>query len=144
MDDRQSWALALKIAAMSSESVNSSGFPQRLRELRRQKNLSQTELGEKAGVHYTHISKYERGVSTPSVETIRGLAEALGVSTDFLMDGDTQDAARARFQDRELLRQFQEVEKLPEEDKDLVKRFLDAFLFKRQVENMTAKEKKAG
>jgi transcriptional regulator with XRE-family HTH domain len=139
MNDRQSWAVALKMAAMASANVDTPGFPQRLRELRRQKNLSQSALGEKAGVHYTHISKYERGVSTPSLETIRGLADALDVSTDFLMEGDTDDVARARFQDRDLLRQFQEVEKLPTEDKELVKRFLDAFLFKRQVETMAVR-----
>jgi transcriptional regulator with XRE-family HTH domain len=135
MADRHEWAWALKIAAMASETATSE-FPQRLRQLRRQKNLSQAQLGEKAGVHYTHISKYERGVSNPSLETIRGLADALGVSTDFLMEGDTEDAARARFQDRELLRQFQQVEQLADDDKELVKKFLDAFLFKKQVERM--------
>ena len=122
---------------MSSQTATSE-FPQRLRQLRRQKNLSQAQLGERAGVHYTHISKYERGVSSPSLETIRGLADALGVSTDFLMEGDTDLAARARFRDRDLLHQFQQVEQLSDEDKELVKRFLDAFLFKKQVEKMTA------
>lgn len=139
MGDRQFLAWALDMAAMSNDDVRLSGFAQRLRTLRRQRNLSQTELGEKAGVHYTHISKYERDVSMPSVETVRGLAEALGVSTDFLVEGDKDDAARARFQDRELLRQFQEVEKLSDEDKQLVKRFLDALLFKHKVESMTVK-----
>lgn len=33
------------------------GFAKRLRDLRKQKNLSQTELGELAGLHYTHIGR---------------------------------------------------------------------------------------
>jgi len=32
-------------------------FAERLRELRRQKDLSQTDLGERVGVHFTHISR---------------------------------------------------------------------------------------
>jgi len=39
------------------------GFAQRLWELCRQRDLSQTELGERVGVHYIHISRYERGIS---------------------------------------------------------------------------------
>lgn len=37
------------------------GFAQRLRELRKSKNLSQTELGQLARLHYTHIGRFERG-----------------------------------------------------------------------------------
>ena len=115
------------------------GFAQRLRELRKQKDLSQTELGERVGVHYTHIGRYERGVSRPGADTLKRLADALGVSGDYLLEGAVEEAARARFEDRELLRQFQEVEKLPEEDKVVVKRFLDAFLTKRQLQELAAR-----
>lgn len=34
------------------------GFALRLRELRKGKNLSQTELGQLAELHYTHIGRY--------------------------------------------------------------------------------------
>jgi len=34
------------------------GFAQRLRELGKSKNLSQTELGQLAGLHYTHIGRF--------------------------------------------------------------------------------------
>ena len=42
------------------------GFAERLRSLRKQKNLPQTELGKLAGLHYTHIDRFERGASRPS------------------------------------------------------------------------------
>ena len=87
-------------------------------------------------MHYTHISRYERGVSRPSADTLKQLADVLGVSGDYLLEGMADEAAKARFEDRDLLRQFQEVEKLPTEDKALVKNFLEAFLFKRRVEEM--------
>ena len=60
-------------------------------------------------------------------------------SCDYLLEGSPEDAARADFKDRELLRQFQEVERLPDEDKAVIKRLLDAFLMKRQLESMLAR-----
>lgn len=112
------------------------GFSERLRQLRKQKDLSQTELGELVDLHYTHIGRYERGASRPSADAARRLADALGVSTDYLMEGATEEAARARFEDRELLRQFQEVESLPDDDKLVVKKLLDAFLTKKQIQRL--------
>ena len=110
------------------------GFAQRLRELRKNKNLSQTELGQLAGLHYTHIGRFERGTSRPSGNTLKRLADALGVTSDYLLGGAATEAARARFEDRELLKQFQEVEQLPDEDKNVVKKLLDAFLTKKQLQ----------
>lgn len=115
------------------------GFAERLRELRKQKGLSQTELGERVEVHYTHIGRYARGVSRPAADTLKRLADALGVSGDYLLEGAVEEAARARFEDRELLQQFQEIEKLPEEDKAVVKRFLDAFLTKKHLQELAAR-----
>lgn len=114
----------------------SEGFSERLRTLRKQKSLSQTELGKLAGLHYTHIGRFERGVSRPSGDTLKRLAEALDVSSDYLLEGSTEEAAKAKFEDRELLRQFQEVEHLSEEDKTVVKKLLDAFLTKKQLQTL--------
>ncbi|MCU7860698.1 MAG: helix-turn-helix domain-containing protein [Candidatus Thiodiazotropha sp. (ex Lucinoma kastoroae)] len=113
-----------------------SDFSERLRSLRKQKNLSQTELGKLARLHYTHIGRFERGTSRPSGDTLKRLADALDVSSDYLLEGSTEDAAKAKFEDRELLRQFQEVEHLSEEDKTVVKKLLDAFLTKKQLQSL--------
>ena len=112
------------------------GFPKRLRDLRRQKDLSQAALAKLTRVHSTHISRYERGLSRPTADTLRRLSDVLGVTGDYLMEGSTDEAARARFEDRELLRRFQEVQNLPERDKEIVKELLDAFLTKRQIQRL--------
>lgn len=112
------------------------GFAQRLRELRKQKGLSQTQLGQLAELHYTHIGRFERGTSRPSGDTLKRLADALGVTSDYLLEGATDAAAKARFADRELLKQFQEVEQLSDEDKNVVKKLLDAFLTKKQLQEL--------
>ena len=51
-----------------------------LRELRRERGLSQEQLGFESGYHRTHISFLERGVYGPSLEAIFHLAEALNTS----------------------------------------------------------------
>jgi len=110
------------------------GFPQRLRQLRKARALSQTQLGELVGLHYTHIGRYERGTSKPSGDALKRLADVLDVSTDYLIEGDTEDAARADFEDRELLRMFKEVDDLPQDDKDFIKRVLDALITKKNLQ----------
>ncbi len=104
--------------------------------LRKQKNLSQTELGKLADLHYTHIGHFERGASRPGSDTLKRLADALDVSGDHLLEGAANEAAKARFEDRELLRQFQEVEHLSDEDKAVVKKLLDAFLTKKHLQSL--------
>jgi transcriptional regulator with XRE-family HTH domain len=49
----------------------------KVRKFREQAGLSQTELGEKLGVSYQQVQKYERGVSRMSVDTLLRLARAL-------------------------------------------------------------------
>lgn len=119
-------------AAMTLEGRQ--GFPERLRQLRKTKGLSQSELGKLVGLHYTHIGRYERASSSPSSESLKRLSDALGVTTDYLLEGTTEDAAKADFEDRDLLRMFKEVEELPVEEKQFVKKVLDALLTKKKLQ----------
>jgi len=112
------------------------GFADRLRTLRKQKNLSQTQLGQQAGLHYTNIGRFERGLARPNGDSLKRLADALNVTGDYLLGGAEDDAAKAKFSDRELLKQFQEVERLPDADKHVVKTLLDAFLTKKQLQTL--------
>ena len=112
---------------MAQEKSNERSFGERLKQLRVQKGLSQTELGNLVKIHYTQIGRYERGLSKPSAEALSLLADCLGVSSDFLYEGETEDAAIADFEDKELLLMFKKTEKLDLEDKEVVKKFLNAF-----------------
>jgi len=127
---------AISVTEVLDMTVPPAGFAARLRALRKQKDISQTELGQRAGLHYTHIGRFERGASRPSGDTLKRLADALDVTSDYLLEGAADDAARAKFADRDLLRQFQEVERLPEEDKHVIKTLLDAFLTKKQLQTL--------
>jgi len=57
-----------------------------LQQLRKEKNLSQEELGFESGYHRTYISLLERGKKSPSLKTIFKLAKALGVTPSDIIE----------------------------------------------------------
>jgi transcriptional regulator with XRE-family HTH domain len=116
--------------------MTNEGFAKRLKQLRLQKNFSQSELGEKVGVHYTHIGHYEKGHSMPKTQTLQLLAEALGVTSDYLIEGQINEVAKTKLEDRDLLAMFTEVEQFVDEDKLMVKKILDALITKRKIQNL--------
>jgi transcriptional regulator with XRE-family HTH domain len=107
----------------------------RIKELRTSKNFTQSALAKQVGLSYIQIGRYEKGKSKPSSRVLQQLAEALDTTTDFIMNGGTEQV-QAQLADRELLRQFQEVEQMPERDKSIVKELIDAFLTKRKVQEL--------
>ena len=54
-------------------------------ELRKQHGMNQLELAEKMGVTDKAVSKWERDLSCPDINSIPNLAEILGVSVEELM-----------------------------------------------------------
>ena len=65
-------------------------FGEVLRRYRSEKNISQEELAFKAGVDRTFVSRLERGIRQPTITTLIGLGQALGVPAADLMR-DTED-----------------------------------------------------
>jgi len=63
-------------------------FAQRLRTLRKEKNVTQEKLAELINKSTEHISFLERGERSPSFEVILDIAEALGVTVSYLMNLD--------------------------------------------------------
>ena len=55
-------------------------FGKRVRQLRRQKNMTQEELAEAINVSAAFISNIERGINAPSFDTLERLVEALDVA----------------------------------------------------------------
>lgn len=95
-------------------------FGQRLIESRKQKKLSQNDLGKLAGVSGDIVGKYERGEMKPSIETAKKLANALGISLDYLM-GDTE----LKVLDATMIKRLEAIEQMPDSLKDKVLFFID-------------------
>jgi transcriptional regulator with XRE-family HTH domain len=58
--------------------------------LRKEKGMTQLELAEKMGVTDKAVSKWERDLSYPDINSIPKLAEIFGVSVDELMQVKTE------------------------------------------------------
>ena len=60
---------------------------QKIRKFRRAQGLSQEQLAEQTGISVTHMSHIETGNTKLSLPVFVGLAKALGIRTDELLDG---------------------------------------------------------
>jgi len=112
------------------------GFAQRLKKARTEKGLSQSELGDIVGIHYTQIGRYENKGAQPSADILAKIANALGISSDFLINGTTEDLAGDTLKDKELLNQFKAIEKMNEKDKNVIKTLIDAFITKGKIKQL--------
>ena len=59
---------------------------EKIKTLRKQKNISQEVLAQYLGVTFQAVSKWENGTTMPDVATIPAIASFFGVSTDELFD----------------------------------------------------------
>ena len=95
-------------------------FGQKLSYCRKNKKLSQAELGKLSGINGDIIGKYERDEMKPSIETAKKLSDALSVSLDYLVgDGDL------KVMDKKTLQRLDDIAKLPEADKQNIFYTLD-------------------
>ena len=81
--------------AIVKNNNSNSEFGQRLSELLKSSNVSQRELAHKIGITEAAISRYINSDRTPNGKIIGNVANALHVSTDYLIyghDGNTADA----------------------------------------------------
>ena len=62
-----------------------SKFANRLRELRKEKNVNQQKLSNYLGYGYTAIANYESGRNEPSIDTICKIADYFDVTVDYLI-----------------------------------------------------------
>jgi len=105
-------------------------------QLRKERNLTQKELASIVGVHFSHMSRYERGISLPSIDVVRKLAQMFHVSADYLLFDDSQAMVRANIADQELLQQFERLSRMSEREKAAVKTVLEAMILKHHLEGM--------
>ena len=60
-------------------------FGKFISQLRKEKQLTQAELGKKLQVSDKAVSRWERGLGFPDISTIEPLADALGVALADIM-----------------------------------------------------------
>jgi len=108
----------------------------RIATLRKEKGFSQTELANKVGITYAQIGRYEIKGAQPAADILKKMADALDTTSDYLMNGSKDDKAVATLNDNELLQQFKEVDMMNKDDKDTVKKLIDAFITKAKIRKL--------
>lgn len=104
---------------MPESSNPSDVFRERVRLAREMRGLSQAELAKRAGLQDSAISHFETGTRKPSFDNLRRLADALDVTTDYLL-GRTSDAGRPA----EASRLHRHKSRLTDADQDLAEEFM--------------------
>lgn len=113
-------------------------FPARLATLRKEKGLTQKSLADVIKGSSIQIHRYEAGASQPTLDVIRKLAVALGVTTDELIFGKN-----GRGPDEELRLQFEALTQFGPEEKQVAKELLDSLILKHQARKWTTPERSA-
>ncbi|MEN0056405.1 MAG: helix-turn-helix transcriptional regulator [Mucilaginibacter sp.] len=97
-------------------------FGNRLASIRKERKVSQSDLGIKAGVHANLIGRYERDEAIPSVEVASKIADALSVSLDYLVGKADKQV------DQTLLDKVLSIQQLPDEDREHIMYSIDGLI----------------
>lgn len=91
-------------------STAAAAFQARLRESRERRQMSQSELAKASGFQPSAVSHFETGKRSPSFENLRRLADALEVTTDYLL-GRVQDPGASGPTIQRIFRDAQSISK---------------------------------
>jgi len=100
-------------------------FGKRILDLRRNRGWSQPKLGKMIGTSGAIIGRYERDEMKPSIEVARKLADAFGVTLDFLFNSKGIPDA---LQDREMIERWEAVAALPDEERNRILFVVDGLI----------------
>ena len=94
-----------------SEVMNLSAFSETLSRLRRERGLTQAELGARLGISKSAVSMYECGNREPELDLLRAMADLFGVSESVLLGRPESELVNA---DPELTEYLQQLRDRPE------------------------------
>lgn len=81
----------------------------RLRELRKQRKVSQKELADYLNITQVQISKYELGKNEPDLETISKIATFFNVTIDYILGKDPSDLILISREDFKTLKKASDI-----------------------------------
>ena len=108
-------------------------FPERLVQLRKARNLTQRQLAELVGVHFTQLQRYESGASQPTLDVLRRLAVNLSVSADVLLFDKDE-----RGPDEALKLKFEALRDFSPDERRIVEGVLDSLIVQHQAKRLFA------
>lgn len=118
--------------------VSKMTFGEKIRTLRKKKKISQKQFADLLGMHVNQIGRYENDLSIPASPVIMKMSQIFQVPTDYLLSEESEKEATMQIMDTELLKQFKKIESFSNEDKQVIKTLIDAFIAKNQIRQMVS------
>lgn len=100
----------------------------RIKELRVEKKITQSQLAKILGVNQTAVGKYERGDLEPNIQILNNLADFFGVSIDYILGREDDLGIKGYAPAKE---RISAAEPLSGEEEDLLKDFRKLGVFAR-------------
>ena len=101
---------------------------QRLARLRKERGWTQVELAERLGIIQSLISDYERDRLRLNPAMVVRFAAALEITTDELLQPQTEPNPLRRKPSLRVLRRLERIEKLPQHQQNTLLKTIDGFL----------------
>jgi transcriptional regulator with XRE-family HTH domain len=100
-------------------------FPERLKQLRNSRNLSQDALAKKIGTAQQTYGHWETGRTEPDHATLIRIADFFGVSIDYLLGREATPTSNMQKtnlspEDLDLIELVRDIKKLPEDYRKIV------------------------
>lgn len=114
-------------------------FGKRIRQLRREREWSQEDLGKKINIHWQTVALYEKDDTIPSAMVLKRIAEALGVTADYLLFGAT-DSPLSKIKNKELLKRIEQLDRVNPDDIKSLLDVMDVYIQKSAVREAVAVE----
>lgn len=114
-------------------------FGEKLRQLRKRKKLTQEQMAELIEIHESHVGRYEKDLSSPTAQVLIRISKLFNVSTDYLLFDDRNEPSTSmKISDNELFTQFQEVDKMGEDKRELIKRIISMAINEDKIKKMVS------
>lgn len=112
-------------------------FPQRLRDLRQQRQLTQVRVAELVGIGIRVYHRWENGNATPHFDALLRLADVLDISLDELAGREpvNEDSAIHNHELHQLVRQ---VDQLSDDDQRALIAVMDGLVKRTQISRVMA------
>ncbi|MBV6484832.1 MAG: hypothetical protein KFKLKKLM_01357 [Flavobacteriales bacterium] len=98
-------------------------FGERIISLRKKLKWSQDDLAKKVGTSAPIIGRYERNEIKPSIDTAKNIADALGVSIDYLISG-----SGSLVLDKKTLQRLEDIQLLDESKQHTLFDLIDTYI----------------
>jgi transcriptional regulator with XRE-family HTH domain len=99
----------------------------RLQVLRKTAGFTQSEFARKIDISHTQVTRYEKG-TLPPADVLDRMAAVYGVSIDYIVRGDKDNYVNTTLNDVELVNQYKEIATLPKDEKNVVLKFIGAYI----------------